>query len=360
MKQARRVFSQGLIMNVRRLLALASALALVIGATMSAQTPPRADPQMQAVLDQLAKLGAKPLETLSPAEARKQPSPADAVMALLKSQGKSTAPEPVANVENKTFPGPAGAVPIRIYTPKGTGPFPVLLYIHGGGWVIADLDTYDASARALTNASGAVLVSTHYRQAPEHKFPGAHDDTWAAYEWVLKNARSFNGDPTKIALAGESAGGNMAAAITVMARDRKLQMPVHQVLVYPVTDHAFDTPSYQENANAKPLSKAAMQWFFGHYLKTPADGDNPRLAVVRTPNLKGLPPATVITAQIDPLRSEGEAFAKKLRAAGVKVHYQNFDGVTHEFFGMGAVVDKARLAVRVAGDQLKAAFNAKP
>lgn len=165
-------------------------VSVMIGAAvaLAAQNPPKAEPQMQAVLDQLAKLGPKPIETLSPAEARKQPTPADAVMALLKSQGKSTAPEAVGKVEDKTFPGPAGPVAIRIYTPAGTGPFPVVLYIHGGGWVIANLDTYDASARALTNAAQAVLVSTHYRQAPEHKFPAAHDDTWAAYEWVMKNA----------------------------------------------------------------------------------------------------------------------------------------------------------------------------
>ena len=324
---------------------------------LGAQNAPKADAQMQAVLDQLATLGPKPIEKLSPAEARKQPSPADAVMALLKAQGKSTAPEAVGKVEDKTFPGPAGPVPIRIYTPSGSGPFPVVLYIHGGGWVIATLDTYDASARALTNAAQAVVVSTHYRQAPEHKFPGAHDDTWAAYEWVLKNAKSFNGDSTRVAIAGESAGGNMAAAIAMVARDRKVQMPVHQLLVYPVANHAFDTPSYQENTNAKPLGKAGMQWFFGHYLKTTADGDNPRVSILRAGNLKGLPPATIITAQIDPLRSEGEMYANKLKDAGVDVRYQNYDGVTHEFFGMGAVVDKAKQAVQLAGGQLKAAFN---
>ena len=343
-------------MSAVRIFVLVTAVVIAAVAVV-AQTPPRPDPQMQAVLDQLAKLGPKPIEKLSPEEARKQPSPADAVMALLKSQGKSTAPEPVAKVEDKTFPGPAMAVPIRIYTPTGSGPFPVILFIHGGGWVIANLDTYDASARALTNAAQAVVVSTHYRQAPEHKFPAAHDDTWAAYEWVLKNAKSFNGDATTVAVAGESAGGNMAAAIAIAARDRKVQMPTHQLLIYPVANHAFDTPSYQENAVAKPLGKAGMQWFFGHYLKSDADGANPRVSILRATNLKGVPPATVITAQIDPLRSEGEMYAKKLQDAGVKVHYQNFDGVTHEFFGMAAVVDKAKQAVQLAGSQLKSSFH---
>jgi len=334
-------------------------VAAVSGAAVAlqAQVPPKADPQMQAVLDQFAKLGPKALEKSTPEEARKGPSPADAVTALLKAQGKATTPESVGKVEDKTFPGPAGPVAIRIYTPMGSGPFPVILYIHGGGWVIANLDIYDASARALTNAAQAVLVSTHYRQAPEHKFPAAHDDTWAAYEWVLKNAKSFNGDGSKIAVAGESAGGNMAAAITMAARDRKVQMPVHQLLIYPVANHAFDTPSYQENAHAKPLSKAGMQWFFGHYLKSEADGANPRVSILRATNFKGLPPTTIITAQIDPLRSEGEMLAKKLQEAGVTVRHQNYDGVTHEFFGMGAVVDKAKQAVQLAGSALKQAFG---
>ena len=344
-------------MDFFRLAVLTTASVVTTVSLGLAQAPPKADPQMQAVLDQLGKLGPKPLETLSPEEARTQPSPADAVMALLKSQGKSTAPEAVGKVENKTFAGPGGVVPIRIYTPAGSGPFPVILYIHGGGWVIANLDTYDASPRALANAAQAVVVSTHYRQAPEHKFPAAHDDTWAAYEWVLKNAKSLNGDPAKVALAGESAGGNMAVAISMMARDRKVRMPVHQLLVYPVANHAFDTPSYQENANAKPLGKAGMQWFFSHYLKNPADGDNARVSVVRAANFKGLPPTTVITAQIDPLRSEGESYAKKLQEAGVDVRHQNYDGVAHEFFGMGAVVDKAKQAVQLAAMRLKGSFG---
>ena len=149
----------------------------------------------------------------------------------------------------------------------------------------------------------------------------------------------------------------MAAVVSVRARDQKMPMPVHQLLVYPVANHAFDTPSYQENANAKPLGKAGMQWFFGHYLKSEADGANPRVSILRATDFKGLPPATIITAQIDPLRSEGEMLARKLQDAGVKVHHQNFDSVAHEFFGMGAVVDKAKQAVQVAGSQLKAAFD---
>lgn len=336
---------------------IAGGLGAFASARTSAQASPAPNAQMKAVLDQLAALGGKPLETLPPAEARKQPTPADAVMALLKKQGKSAAPEPVAKVEDRSIKGPAGQIQTRIYWPGGTGPFPVILYIHGGGWVIANLDTYDSSARALTNAAGAVVVSTHYRQAPEHKFPAAHDDTWAAYEWVLANATSINGNPARIALAGESAGGNLAAAISMNARERKVQMPVHQLLVYPIANYATDTPSYKENAMATPLSKPLMEWFFRHYLRSPADGSDPRISPLRAKDLKGLPPTTIITAQIDPLRSEGEAYAKLLRAAGGDVEYRNFNGVTHEFFGMGAVVDEAKQAVQLAASRLKGSFG---
>jgi len=317
----------------------------------------KANPQMQAVLDQLATLGATSVEGLTPHEVRQQPSPADAVKALLEAQGRSTAPEAVSTVDNMTVPGPDGPVAIRVYTPAGTGPFPVILYIHGGGWVLADLDTYDASPRALANAAQAVVVSTHYRQAPEHPFPAAHDDTWAAYAWVLAHAASINGDPRTVALAGESVGGNMAAAISMTARDRGLQMPVHQLLVYPVANHAFDTPSYREHANASPLGRAGMQWFFRHYLTRPTDGDDPRVSILRAATVTGLPSTTVITAEIDPLRSEGEMYVKRLQNAGVDVWHYNYDGVTHEFFGMGAVVDKAREAVRIAALRLNAAFG---
>ena len=163
----------------------------------------------------------------------------------------------------------ADPIAVRIYTPKGAGPFPVVVYYHGGGWVIADLDTYDASPRALANLANAVVVSSHYRQGPEHKFPAAHQDAFAAYRWVLANARSLKGDPSKVAVAGESAGGGLAAAVSMMARDSGAQMPVHQLLVYPIAGYDLNTPSYQENADAKPLNKAMMAWFFEKYLRSP-------------------------------------------------------------------------------------------
>ena len=331
--------------------------AALLAATLTAQTPAAPDPQMKAVLDQLSSMGGKPAETLTPVEARKQPTPADAVKALLQKQGKSTAPEAVEKVEDRSIPGPGGQIPIRIYMPKGTGPFPVVLYIHGGGWVFADLNTYDSSPRALANAAGAVVVSTHYRQGPENKFPAAHNDVYAAYQWVRSNATYLKGDPGRISVVGESAGGNMALGVALMARQKGGPMPVYLGLIYPVAQTGFDTPSYRENANAKPLNRAMMQWFFKNAAR-PGDAKNPLLALTTEANLKGLPPTTIITAQIDPLRSEGKELADKMMAAGVPVAYRNYAGVTHEFFGMGAVVDKAKEAVNVVANELKKAYAA--
>ena len=324
----------------------------------SARTQPNMpNPQMKAVLDELAALGAKPIETLSTEEARKQPTPADAVKRVLQKQGKSTAPEEVGSVQDRAMQTAAGVLPVRIYTPKGSGPFPVVLYIHGGGWVLADLNTYDSSARALANAAQAVVVSTEYRHAPESQFPAAHEDTFTVYRSLIDNARAVNGDPARIAVVGESAGGNMAASIALRARDEGVQMPLYQVLIYPVANAALDTASQRENVNARPLSTPMLPWFYERYLRSPADALSPYFSVLRAPNLSGLPPATIITAEIDPLRSEGRAYAERLRDAGVPVDYKNYDGVTHEFFGMGAVLDDAKQAVAQAAAGLRNAFS---
>lgn len=322
----------------------------------AAQDTARADAPMKAVLEELNALEPKPIETLSADDAREQPTPADAVMKLLKKQGKSADPEPVAEVDNRKIPGPDGNIPVRIYTPEGKGLFPVIVYYHGGGWVIATNDTYDSSTRALSNAADAIVVSVEYRKAPEHRFPAAHEDAYTAYVWALEHAREIQGDPYQVAVAGESAGGNLAAAVPMMARERGKPLPVHQLLVYPVTGYDFNTPSYQKNANAKPLNRAMMSWFFEKYLRSPADADNPLISLTRAGNLRGLPPATIIAAEIDPLQSEGKRYAEQLQAAGVPVTYQNFSGVTHEFFGMGAVLDKAKQAVALAGNELKQSF----
>jgi acetyl esterase/lipase len=316
----------------------------------------KADPQMKAVLVELARLNPTPLYKLTPEQARKRPGPPDVVKAVLKKQGKPTTPEPVASVKDTNVPGPAGQIPVRVYTPSGSGPFPVLVYFHGGGWVIASIQAYDASCRALANAANCVVVSVGYRQAPEHKFPAAHEDSYAATQYVMKNtAAEFNGDPKRVAVGGESAGGNLAAAVCLMAKERGGMMPVHQMNVYPIADNELDKPSYQENATAIPLSKPLMAWFFKYTLKDPKDGESPLISLVEA-DLKGLPPATVITAEIDPLRSEGKMYADRLKAAGVPVRYKDYTGVSHEFFGMAAVVDKAKDANQFAAQGLKAAF----
>ena len=342
------------------LLTGAGAAAIALGSPLLTETADAAstpDAQMKAVLDELGTLKAPPLEQQSPFNARNNPTIADAVTGLLAKRGKP-AIEAVGDVSHKLIPGPEGDLLIRIYQPKGSGPFPVLVYFHGGGWVIANLDTYDASCRALTNAANCLVVSVAYRQAPESKFPAAAEDAYAATQWVMTNAAQIKGDPQRVAVGGESAGGNLAAVTCLMARDRKGKLPLHQMLVYPVTNYAFDTPSYQENANAKPLNQAMMKWFWRYYLRSAADGQNPYASPLRG-NLSGLPPATVITADIDPLRSDGQAYAQKLQAAGVAVKATNYTNVTHEFFGTGAVVNEAKQAVSEAATGLRAAFAGK-
>lgn len=308
------------------------------------------------VIDALGSLGGKPIETLDAAAARKQPTPTDAVMAVLKKQGKPITPEPVGTVSNRTIPGPGGALPVRVYTPVGAGVFPVIVYFHGGGFVIATNDTYDGSARALSNATKAVLVSVEYRKAPEHKFPAAHDDAMAAYKWVVANAAALHGDPARIALAGESAGGNLAVSTAVAIKASGAHAPVGILAVYPVAGSDTMTASYQQNAMAKPLNRPMMNWFFAKYTRTPADAKDPRLNLLMA-DLSGLPPTTIVTAQVDPLRSDGEMLAERLKAAGVSVNIRNYMGVAHEFFGQGAVVPTAKEAVEFAADGLRKTFT---
>lgn len=315
-------------------------------------SPP--DPQMQAVLDELAALDGKP--TLSATEARKQPTPTDAVLQLMKKQDKK-GPQPVGDVDDIKIELSNGKLDARVYTPEGEGPFPVILYIHGGGWVMGNLDVYDATPRALCVATKAVVISTHYRQAPEYKFPAAHEDVYGAYQWVLANGGRFNGTTKMVAVVGESAGANMAASLCEMAKAGNVPLPVHQVLIYPVANYSADTPSYIENARAKPLNAAMMKWFFNQYLSAPEDGNNTKISLLKSEKLGGLPPATIITAELDPLRSEGEALARKFEAAQVPVAYKNYEGVTHEFFGMGAVLDKAQDAVAFVAVNLRMAFQ---
>jgi len=306
------------------------------------------DPQAKAVLDMRAAANLPPMSSLTPEAARRQ----------MKEMRPQVTPIPVEAVHDRKIPGPGGELPIRIYTPAGTPPFPVLVYYHGGGWVIGDLDTHDQTCRELTNAASCVVVSVDYRLAPEHRFPAAAEDAYAATAWVAGHAANIGADPRRIAIGGDSAGGNLAAVVALMARDRGGPSIVHQLLVYPVTDYDFGTASYRENADGYLLTKDSMEWFWNCYLARPEDGKNPLASPLKANVLGGLPPATVITAEFDPLRDEGEAYGHRLRGAGVEATITRYEGMVHGFFGMTAAVDKAREAMAQAAAALKAAFAA--
>lgn len=327
------------------------------GAPRATTAAPNGD--MQAVLDALTALGVRPISSLTTEAARTQPTPADAVRTVLAARGQSTAPESVREVRDITYPGPGGPLPARVYRPTAAvalgSQAPGILYIHGGGWVLATIDTYDASARALANATGAVVVSVEYRKAPEAPWPAAHEDTWAAWQWLQANAASLDIRPGRIAVAGESAGADMAAAIALRARDAGVLAPRHQLLVYPVADAVVSSLSESENQAAAPLRTADLPWFVERYLPNASDRPNPLFTLLNA-DVRNVAPATVVLAQIDPLRTEGEAYAARLQAAGVPVELRTYAGVTHEFFGMGAVVPEAREAVRDAARRLIAAF----
>lgn len=328
-----------------------------VAATAAPSLPAAPSTDMKKVLDQLGSMGGKAIETLTAAEARKQPTPADAVKAVMTAQGMSTAPDPAVKTKDVTYPAGAGLQKARIYMPAGAkAPLPVILYIHGGGWVIADIDVYGGSPQALAKAANAIVVSIEYRHAPEAKFPAAHDDSNAAYKWMLANAAKWGGDPKKVAIVGESAGGNLAVDVAIMARDKHLQAPTSVIAVYPIADSNMSTASKLTYAAAKPLNTPMMAWFYDKTLAKPTDAMDPRLNLVAA-DLRGLPPTTIILAQIDPLHDDGVNLAGKLKAAGVNTTLKEYSGVTHEFFGMGSVVASAKAAEDFAASQLKVGFG---
>jgi acetyl esterase len=248
-----------------------------------------------------------------------------------------------AVVDDTTCPGPAGEIPVRVYRPDARQPRPVVVYYHGGGWVIGSLTTHDNVCRALANDVGALVVSVDYRMAPEHRFPAAVDDAVAALRWVHDHAVELGGDPQRIAVAGDSAGGNLAAVTAQLARAAGPAL-AFQLLVYPVTDHEFTSRSMEDNAEGYFLTRDDMRWFYGHYLRSDADADDPRVSPLRAPDLRGLPPAFVLTAEFDPLRDQGVAYADALRAAGNEVESKTYDGLFHGFFGMDGLIDAAKIA----------------
>ncbi|MEO6670149.1 MAG: alpha/beta hydrolase [Ferruginibacter sp.] len=313
-------------------------------------------PEMQVVIEKLVSMGGKPIETLDAKEARMQPTPTDAVMAVMKDNNIAMPPA-LCDTMGKDIPVTGGTTHVRVYTPReGTAPFPVIVYYHGGGWVIADLDVYNGSAQGLCEQTGAVVVSVEYPKGPEQKFPAAHTVAFDAYKWTVNNASTIKGDSAKIAVAGESAGGNLAANVSMMARDKKIKMPLYQVLVYPVSNNDMNSESYTKYANAKPLNKAMMGWFVKNALGSPAVAADPRISLVKA-NLSGMPATLIIAAEIDPLQSEGRLLADKLKEAKVDTDYELYTGVTHEFFGMAAVVPQAKEAQALAVKKLKSAFG---
>jgi acetyl esterase len=304
------------------------------------------DPGLKLVLDQLAANPGPQLHELPVAQAR-----------AFFDQMQLPRPEvKVAEVVNRTIPGPAGEIPVRIYRPEGRAPFPALVYFHGGGWVIGSLETHDGSCRELANRAGCVVVSVDYRLAPEHRYPAAAEDCFAATKWVAAHAAELGVDAKRIAIGGDSAGGNLAAVVALMARERRGPALRFQLLVYPVTDADFSRPSYRENAEGYLLSTKAMEWFWGHYVADAAQRAEPFASPLRAKDLAGLPPAFVLTAEFDPLRDEGDAYAERLRQAGVPTRWKRYDGAIHGFFAMGLLAQVGRDAVDDAVAALREAF----
>ncbi|SDI09814.1 acetyl esterase [Alteribacillus persepolensis] len=304
-------------------------------------------PQAKAFLDQIAAAkaeGAPAIEEMTVEENR------NALLENFKAIGGE--PENVAKVEDLSIPVNGTDIDIRIYTPEGEGPFPVFVYYPGGGWVTGDLEVADSTLRTVTNVSECLVVSVHYRLAPEHKFPVAPEDCYAATKWVSENISKYNGDPERLAVGGDSAGGNLAAVVPLMAKDRGGPSIAYQYLIYPVTDFTFDTGSYRENGEGHFLETAGMHWFSDHYIDK-EDRTNPYAAPLRADDLSNLPPALVITAEYDVLRDEGEEYADRLKEAGVPVERTRYDGQIHGFFWMSGIMDDARRSIEQVGNSLK-------
>lgn len=307
------------------------------------------DPQVAIYLEQQNNSGIPPRYTLPVEVAREQ---------TRQSARLWGEPEPIEEVRDRVIAGPGGDLPLRIYTPTGTAPFAGLVYFHGGGWVVGSLETHEALCRSLANKAGCVVVAVDYRLAPENKFPAAFEDCYAATEWVIANAADFQVNPDQIAVGGDSAGGNLAAAVCLQAREKGLPI-VFQLLIYPIVGYYNPgTASYLENAAGFGLSRAEMIWFTEAYLASPAEAKNPLAVPLEAENLAGLPPALIITAEYDPLRDEGELYAEKLQQAGVEVTLKQYKGIIHNFIRMGTLFDQAGQAQAYVASKLRQAFEA--
>src|SRR4051794_13607004 len=320
---------------------------------------PMLHPQIVKAIEAMQRAGLKPIEALSPEEARRQ----------MEETARSRKAEalPVGRVENREIPGPAGPIRVRLYWPENSvlgagngeedGAVPAIAYYHGGGHVIGSLDTHDLIARNLCHGATALVVSVDYRMGPEHRFPAAVEDSFAALEWLHANAAGLGADQERLGVHGDSAGGNLAAVMALMARDRGTPPLRLQSLVYPVADYTLSAPSYQTYADGYGLlTRAAMQWFQRHYLHSPAEAGDWRASPLRAPSLAGVAPAVVVTAECDVLHDDGANYAEALRRAGVPVEYREYPGMIHAFFGMVPAVDDAMNAQRAVWDAFKRAF----
>lgn len=305
------------------------------------------DPQAKAVLDFIGITSLPGIETMTPAEARER-------YRTLSEARKQMGIEPVHEVRSIQIDG---KIPARVYTPATARPAPALIYFHGGGWVFGDLESHDAVCRALANQVPCVVIAVDYRLAPEAKFPAAVDDCYAAAEWISAHAGELGIDADRIAVGGDSAGGNLSAVVCQLARDRKGPKLVYQLLIYPATDMRMNTPSIEENAEGPLLTKASMNWFIGHYLKGERDKTNPLASPLLATSLKSLPPAFVMTAECDPLRDEGEDYGRRLQEAGGAADIKRYAGMPHGFVSFAAALDTGRVAFEDMTARLRGAFG---
>jgi acetyl esterase len=310
---------------------------------------PDLHPQIQRVLQVMAEANLRPIEAMTPAEAREQMEET--------AQARKAEPLPVARVEERMVPGPAGDIRLRLYWPNAAVPVPAIVYYHGGGHVIGSLDTHDLVARNLCAGTDALVASVDYRMGPEHRFPAAVEDSFAALEWVHANAKELRADPDRVGVHGDSAGANLAAVVALMARDAGGPRLRLQSLVYPVADYGLVGNSYEQYAQGYGLlTRDSMVWFRNHYLGNPKDAADWRASPIRAPSLGSVAPAIVITAECDVLHDDGEGYAEALRRAGVPVEYKEYPGMIHGFFGMMPAVDDAMKAQRVVWAAFERAF----
>ncbi|HME94342.1 MAG TPA: alpha/beta hydrolase [Methylomirabilota bacterium] len=305
------------------------------------------DPQAQRVVDTIAALNLKPIKDSTPTEARE----------AMRTRTAGLGPvEDVPAVADHRVPVEGGEITVRLYAPAGVGPHPVLVFYHGGGWVIGDLYTHDGLCRSIVNAAGCAVASVDYRLAPEFKFPVAVEDSYTALKWVAANGPRLGLDSARLAVGGDSAGGNLAAVMALLARDRRGPRILLQVLVYPVTNHDFGAKSYVENATGYLLTTEDMRWFWRHYLSREEQGQEVTASPMRAKSLADLPPALVMTAGCDPLRDEGDAYAARLRDSGVPVTVTQYPGMFHGFMRMTRILDQARAGLDEVATALRKAL----